>query len=132
MDLALNNLQRLICHKPKQPTNDHSGPGSNGNEEVLHIPQNSGITGTLPSDCLVSYPGHSLGEGGVLTSLQRSSWYILQPKVTGQVNTKDVTLAQFCLFPKILHLYAPPKNVFFTFLQNFFESNIFSHNILVK
>ena len=21
MDLALNNLQRLICHKPKQPTN---------------------------------------------------------------------------------------------------------------
>ena len=23
MDLALNNLQRLICHKPKQPTNQH-------------------------------------------------------------------------------------------------------------
>ena len=21
MDLALNNLQRLICHKPKKPTN---------------------------------------------------------------------------------------------------------------
>ena len=21
MDLLLNNLQRLICHKPKQPTN---------------------------------------------------------------------------------------------------------------
>ena len=21
MDLALNNLKRLICHKPKQPTN---------------------------------------------------------------------------------------------------------------
>ena len=28
---------------------------------VLHIPQNSSITGTSPSDCLVSYPGHSLG-----------------------------------------------------------------------
>ena len=23
MDLALNNLQRLICHKPKQPTNPY-------------------------------------------------------------------------------------------------------------
>ena len=37
-------------------------PGSKGNEEVLLIPQSSSITGTLPSDCLVSYPGHSLGE----------------------------------------------------------------------
>ena len=31
-----------------------------GNEEVLQIPQSSSITETLPSDCLVSYPGHSL------------------------------------------------------------------------
>ena len=37
-----------------------SGPGSNGNEGVLHIPQSSSITGTSPSDCLVLYPGHSL------------------------------------------------------------------------
>ena len=36
-----------------------SGPGSNGNEGVLHIPQSPSITGTSPSDCLVSYPGHS-------------------------------------------------------------------------
>ena len=35
-----------------------SGPRSNGNEGVLHIPQSSSITGTSPSDCLVSYPGH--------------------------------------------------------------------------
>ena len=34
-------------------------------EEVLRIPQISSITGTSPADCLVSYPGHSLG-GGVL------------------------------------------------------------------
>ena len=40
-----------------------SGPGSNGNEGVLCIPQSSSIIGTLPSDCLVSYPGHSLGGG---------------------------------------------------------------------
>ena len=33
-----------------------SGPGSNGNEEVLRIPQSFSISGTLPSDCLLS--GH--------------------------------------------------------------------------
>ena len=32
-----------------------SGPGSDGNEGVLHIPQSSSITGTAPSDCLVSH-----------------------------------------------------------------------------
>ena len=37
-----------------------SEPGSDGNEGVFHIPQSSSITGTSPSDCLVSYPGHSL------------------------------------------------------------------------
>ena len=41
-----------------------SGPGSNSNEGVLRIPQSSSTAGTSPSDCLVLYPGHSLG--GVL------------------------------------------------------------------
>ena len=36
--------------------------GSDGNEGVLRIPQSSSITEASPSDCLVSYPGHSLGE----------------------------------------------------------------------
>ena len=36
----------------------------NGNEGVLCLPQSSSITGTSPSDCLMSYSGHSLG--GVL------------------------------------------------------------------
>ena len=35
--------------------------GSNGNEGVLHIPQRSSITGTSPSNCSMSYLGHSLG-----------------------------------------------------------------------
>ena len=35
-----------------------SGPGSDGNEEVLCIPQSS------LSDCLISYAGHSLWGGG--------------------------------------------------------------------
>ena len=43
-------------------TPGQSGPGTDGNKGVLHIPQSSSITGTSPSDGLVSYPGHSLGE----------------------------------------------------------------------
>ena len=35
-------------------------PGSSGNEGVLRVPQNSSITETSRSDCLMSYPGHSL------------------------------------------------------------------------
>ena len=64
-------------------TPGQSIPGSDGNEGVLRIPQSSSIAGTSPSDCLVSYPGHSLGGGG-LTPLQRSSQCILQPQPTGQ------------------------------------------------
>ena len=37
-----------------------SRPRSDGNEEVLRIPQSTSITGASPSDPLVSYPGHSL------------------------------------------------------------------------
>ena len=35
------------------------GQGSNDNEGVFYIPQNSSITETPPSDCLGSYLGHS-------------------------------------------------------------------------
>ena len=44
-------------------TLDQSRPGSAGNKEILHIPQSSSFTGTSPSDCLVSYPGHLLEVG---------------------------------------------------------------------
>ena len=37
-----------------------SRPGSNGHEGVLCIPRSSRITRNSPSDCLVSYLGHSL------------------------------------------------------------------------
>ena len=62
-------------------TPGQSGPVSDGNKGVLRIPQSSSITGTSPSDCLMSSPGHSLGD---LTHLQRSSRCILQPQPTGQ------------------------------------------------
>ena len=58
-----------------------NGPGSNGNKGELHIPQSSSITGTSSSECLVSYPGLSLGWG--FTPLQKCSQCILQPQPTG-------------------------------------------------
>ena len=42
-----------------------SGPESDGNELVLRIPQIS-KAGASSSDGLMSYPGHSLGEGFTL------------------------------------------------------------------
>ena len=54
-----------------------SGHGSNGNEEVLHIPQSSSITGVSPSDCFVSYLGHSLGVSYLSAEMQ--SVYSIAP-----------------------------------------------------
>ena len=42
-------------------TPGQSGPGSNGNERVLYIPQISKVEGLL-SNCLMSYLAHSLGD----------------------------------------------------------------------
>ena len=39
-----------------------SGPGSDGNDGVFCIPQSSSIIEASPSDCLVSYPVHTLPE----------------------------------------------------------------------
>ena len=52
-----------------------SGPGSDGNEGVLHIPQSSSIIGA--SDCLVSYPGQSLV--GSYHSAEKESAYSTSP-----------------------------------------------------
>ena len=52
-----------------------SGPWSDGNKGVLRIPQSSNITGTSPSDCLVSYLGHSLVGGGAYPSAEKQSVY---------------------------------------------------------
>ena len=59
-------------------TPGQSGPGSNGNEWVLRIPQSSSIAGTSPSDCLMSYPGHSLGRGSY-PSAEKQSVYSTAP-----------------------------------------------------
>ena len=59
MPLVLFNL--LIGPISGATTPGQSGPGSDGNKGVVRIPQSSSTAGTSPSDCLVSYPGHSLG-----------------------------------------------------------------------
>ena len=59
-------------------TSSQSGPGSNGNKGVLSISQISNITGSSPSDSLVSYPGHSL-EGGSYSSAEKQSVYSIAP-----------------------------------------------------
>ena len=47
---------------PVATTPGQSGTGSDGNEEILCIHQNSCITGTSPSESLMSYSGQSLRE----------------------------------------------------------------------
>ena len=58
-NLILNLFIYLFV--PYTTTPGQSGPGSDRNEEVPSITYISSITGTSPSDCLVSYIGHSLG-----------------------------------------------------------------------
>ena len=57
-------------------TSGHSGPGIDGNKEVLRIFQSSSITGTSPSDCLVSYPGHLL-RGGLSYPSAVNVWVLI-------------------------------------------------------
>ena len=44
------------------PLQGQTEPGSDGNKEVVRIPQSPSITGASPSDCLVLYSGHSFGK----------------------------------------------------------------------
>ena len=94
-------------------TPGQSAPRSDGNEGVLHIPQRSSITGTLPSDCLVSYPGHLLGVPypsaemqSVYSTALPTSWLgkiclegdILY--VTKSKSMKFIGIEKFLIFPK--------------------------------
>ena len=75
---------------------------------MICISKSSSITESAPSECLVSYPGHSLG---ALTLLQRCSRCILQRQPTGQLDfikpikknliinyTKNVNIKVQCTF----------------------------------
>ena len=54
-------------------TQDQSGSGYNGNKEVFSI------TGASPSDCSVSYPGHSLAGVGFYLCTEMHSVYSAAP-----------------------------------------------------
>ena len=58
-----NSIWPIDRLPPGANTPGQSEHGSYDNEGVLCIPQSSCITETSPSDCLVSYTGHSLGGG---------------------------------------------------------------------
>ena len=58
--LAQLKCQTVLFDPSGASTPGQSGSWSDCNEEVLCIPQSSGITGASPSDTLVSYLGHSL------------------------------------------------------------------------
>ena len=60
---------------------DQRRPGSYGNEGLLPIPQSSSITRASPSDCLESYPGHSLRWGSYY-SAEVQSVYSTAPEYT--------------------------------------------------
>ena len=90
-----------------------SEAGSNGNERVLHIPQIS-KAGSSPSDCFMSYPGHSFC-GGYLIPQQRWSWCI-QYK-----NAKNFLIFSFHFF-----IFQFPKNFdaiyhYVTWLRKWFK-----------
>ena len=71
-------------------TPGQSGPGTDGDEGALCILQSSNITEASPSDCLVSYSGHSLVVVGSLTLLQRCSQCILKPQPTKPWNLLNI------------------------------------------
>ena len=54
------------------------GPGSNADEGLLYILEIS-KTGASPSDCLMSYPEHSLLGGGSYSSAEMQSAYSTAP-----------------------------------------------------
>ena len=59
-------------------TPGQSDPRGNGNERVLRITQRFSVAGASPSDCFVSYPGHSLG-GGSYPPAEMQSVYSTAP-----------------------------------------------------
>ena len=51
-------------------TPGQSEPETDENKGILSIPQSSTTIGALPSDCLMSHPGHSLGEFKAAAEMQ--------------------------------------------------------------
>ena len=83
-----------------------SGPGSDGNEGVFRFPKNSSITGTSPSDCLVSYQDIYWG-GGILPLCRDAVGVFYSPSWLGKPSTDNAWIH----FPN-------PTNDWFGILQS--------------
>ena len=97
---------------------DQSGPGSDGNKGVIHIPQNSIITEASPSDCLVSYPEHSLGRG-VLPLCSDAVGVFYNPSRLSQ-DLRKITIK---------------GNILFAWIEinsSWQQSEVFRHNLHIK
>ena len=86
---------------PGTTTLSQSGPWSDGKEEVLRSPQSSSITGASPSDCLMSYPGHSLGRGSY-PSAEMQSVYSTTPANWTAECMHIMVCAWLCAYVNIL------------------------------
>ena len=73
-----------------------SSPGSDGNEGVLCILQISCITETSPSDCLVSYLGHSMGKSYPSAEMQPLS------QLTGSIIFVGMLMCIYTLIHKYI------------------------------
>ena len=97
-------------------TSDQSGPGSDGIERELCIPEFSSNTETSQSDCLVSYPGQSLVGGKVYPTVEKQSLYSTAPadwaKITKAVIRGDLIVMNF---DKILQTFSLLICVFLMF-----------------
>ena len=71
-------------------TAGQSGPGSNGNEGMIRIPLGPSITGTSPSDCLVSYIW-TIVRGGSYPSAEVQSVYSTAPPDWATTGTRNST-----------------------------------------
>ena len=76
-------------------TASKSGTGSDGNEEVLYILQSFSITGSSPSHCFVSYPGHSL-VGGVLNLCRDAISIFYSPSWLENLYIRGIKMANAC------------------------------------
>ena len=81
--MQLNSIRLTVRALSGTTTPGLSGPGSDGNEGVFCIPQSSSIIGTSPSDCLVSYLGHSLR--GVLPLRRGAVGVFYSPSRVGKI-----------------------------------------------
>ena len=72
-------------------TLDQSGPGSDGNEGLLHFLQSSSFTGALPLDCLESYLGHSLYPSAEMQSVYSTAPADWALEIRGKTETIQTT-----------------------------------------